>query len=242
MEFHGCTHERARLPSQAAQRTNLDAFPNRMSVTMSDWPTIIQNAVAGLLTGGAGATSTLLAFFKDVRKRLDNVDRLIGSPGSTLEPRTGFYLIIGQLTETVTRIDDDVKRLRRGYDSFEDDPPEWFTRALNRRSSYVPGDSADYDRIEKIAKNALERAKQAEADLERLRTDLERLIRDVNTVEDDYDRDSTKRADEIRRIQENLSTVNGFLRGVMATLGYIDAAPPAPPPPPPSQQLPPRRK
>ena len=206
---------------------------------MSDWSNLIQNALAGLLTGGAGATSTLLAFFKDVKKRLENVEKTIGSAGSSIEPKTGFFLLAHQLTDTVESLREEVKKLRRGFDNLEEDPPEWFTRAMNRRPSYTPSHSEDYEHVAKMAKTALDRIKQVEDELERVRDDIDKLSRDY-VGQDKYDHDSTKRAEEILRIRENINTVNGFLRGVMATLGYIDATPT--PPSPPQQLPPPRRK
>lgn len=209
---------------------------------MSDWTSLIQNAVAGLITGGAGATSTILAVFKDIKKRLDNLEKTVGSAGSSVEARTGLFLLIGQLTETLDKANEEIRKLRRGFDNLEDDPPDWFTRAMNRRPSFVPDHTQDYERIEKIAKSALDRAKQVEGEVEEMRKDVDRLSRDF-VSQDSFDHDSAKRLEDIRKLQENLSTVNGFLRGVMATLGYIDAPPQPPPQPQPTTpQLPPRRK
>ena len=81
--------------------------------------------------------------------------------------------------------------------------------------------------------------KRLEEDLERreekLQDEIAKSSPEFRTFvsRDEYEEDSKRRAAEIRKIQENLKSANGFLRGVMATLGYIDPAPSASDPPPP---------
>lgn len=199
--------------------------------------TLIETIVSGALTGGAGAATTLLAFFRDVRKRLETVEKIVGSPGSAVEPKTGFHFVLSQVDETIKRLDEAVRKLRRDIDGWEDDPPEWAVRLVNRRAT------ASFT-SETMQEEIAQKFRLMERRLNQLEEDLDRLMKeDSNYVERSlYDLDSRKRNEELRKIQDNLNTANGFLRGVMTALGYLDEGSSPPPPPNPPPVLPPRKR
>lgn len=213
---------------------------------------IVQTIISGLVSGGAGAATTMLAFFKEMRGRIERLEKSVGTQGSAVEPRTGLYLLVAQLGDQVKIVEDALKTFKREVDRWEDDPPEWLTRALNRRASATAFNTEhleDFEqRVEQRVKLAADRVKRLEDALSHMQEQVENLpdrfsretgdrFVDVET----YEQESRKRADDIRRIQENLNTANGFLRGVMAALGYLDP-PPASPPTPPTPPVLPRRK
>lgn len=206
-----------------------------------DWTHVVQTAVSGLVTGGAGAATTLLAFFRETRGRIDKVEKAVGSPGSPVEPRTGLFLLVAQLDEQMKALSDAQRKFKREIDGWEDDPPEWLTRTVNRRSmtSVNTEHFEDFEqRVEMRVKGATDRLKRLEEALTEVSERVSALPGAGNYVDADlYEQDSEKRAEEIRRIQESLHAANGFLRGVMATLGYIEPEVQKSPPP-----LPPRRK
>lgn len=212
---------------------------------------LIGTIVSGVLSGTAGAATTMLAFFKEMRGRIEKLERAIGNPGSAVEPRTGLYLLIAQLVDKATVFEDTQKKFRREIDGWEDEPPEWLSRALNRRVSSASIDESQFAEFEKRVdqrvkiltdrvgrlETTISRVEELVADLpDQMRHDAEKFV-DAGT----YETESRKRAEEIRKINENLQTANGFLRGVMAALGYLDApatSPSSAPPP----ALPGRRK
>ena len=213
---------------------------------MSDLSQLVQMVVSGVVTGGAGAATTVLAFFREIRGRIEKLEKMVGSAGSAVDPKTGLFLITDQLSTQVRGLEESLKKFRRDVDAWEDDPPEWLARVLTRRTGLS---SFSLDEIEqhfearlKAATDKLKRLEEAISDTQdqvsRLQTemshDMETLVQSK-----DYEEDSRRRADEIRRIQENLHTANGFLRGVMAALGYTE-----PPSAMPSEEPPmlPRRK
>lgn len=214
-------------------------------------PTIIQTIISGLVSGGAGAATTMLAFFKEMRGRIERLEKSVGTQGSAVEPRTGLYLLVAQLGDQVKIVEDALKQFKREVDRWEDDPPEWLTRALNRRVQATSFNAEQFEnfeqRVEQRVKLASDRVKRLEESLAHVQAQVEdlpdRLARDGDRYVDaeTYEQESRKRADDIRRIQENLNTANGFLRGVMAALGYLDP-PPASPPTPPTPTLPRRGK
>jgi chromosome segregation ATPase len=198
--------------------------------------TLIETIVSGALTGGAGAATTLLAFFRDVRKRLETIEKVVGGPGSAVEPKTGFHFVLSQVDDTIKRLDEAVRKLRRDIDGWEDDPPEWAVRLVNRRAT------ASFT-SETMQEEIAQKFRLMERRLNQLEEDLDRLLKeDSNYVERSlYDLDSRKRNEELRKIQDNLNTANGFLRGVMTALGYLEGSTPPPPPNPPPV-LPPRKR
>ena len=133
---------------------------------MSDWPHIIQTAISGVVSGGAGAATTLLAFFKEQRARIEKIEKAVGTAGSSVEPRTGLFLLVSQLDEQLKGIQDTYRKFRREIDGWEDDPPEWLTRALNRRTSMTSVNSDQFDdfesRIDQRMKLSTERLKRLE--------------------------------------------------------------------------------
>jgi hypothetical protein len=200
--------------------------------------TLIETIVSGALTGGAGAATTLLAFFRDVRKRLETIEKLVGSPGSSVEPKTGIHFVLSQFDETIKRLDEVVRKLRRDVDGWEDDPPEWAVRLVNRRAT------ASFT-SETMQEEIAQKFRLMERRLTQIEGDLDRVLKEsseTNYVERSlYDIDSRKRNEELRKIQDNLNTANGFLRGVMTALGYLDEGS-SPPPPNSSPVLPPRKR
>lgn len=213
---------------------------------------LVQTVISGLISGGAGAATTMLAFFKEMRGRIERLEKSVGTQGSAVEPRTGLYLLVAQLGDQVKIVEDALKTFKREVDRWEDDPPDWLTRALNRRAAVTSFNAEQFEefetRVEQRVKLATDRVKRLEDALARVQEQVETLP-DRFTQESDrfvdvdtYELESRKRADDIRRIQENLNTANGFLRGVMAALGYLDPPPASPPMPPTPPTLPRRGK
>ncbi len=196
--------------------------------------------ISGALTGGAGAATTVFAFFRDARKRLDMLEKAVGTPGSAVEPKTGLYALWANIAEAVKQQDDSQRKLRRELEDWHDEPPDWLARALNRRalsSSNLEQQQEFEQRVDQRIKMATDRVRHLEeafdALSERLNAMADRIVRDssdklLKDAEDrfvdvqSYEEEARKRTEEIRKIQENLHAANGFLRGVMAALGYLD--------------------
>lgn len=202
---------------------------------MADVTKVIEGVVTGLLTGGTSALTTFLAVFKDIKKRITALENAVGQT----DPKTGLHLALSYVEDTT-------KRLRREMDSWEDDPPQWAMRLLARARSNSSTDLSGQVQFEehinrtvKIISDRLKRVEDRfEEEIETLKRDSERRISthvadDLHLTRDEYIQDSRQRAAEIAKLREQLATANGLLRGVMTTLGYIDAdKPPSKPKPP----------
>jgi len=215
---------------------------------MADMNTLIQTLVSGALTGGAGAATTIIAFFKDARKRIETLEKALGNPGSSIDPRTGIYLVLEQIGGNLAKAEEFARKLRKEVDGWEDDPPDWAVRLMRsgggRQGSFTNEAYHDLEaRMDQRYRQVVDRLQEVENTVDqtmrRLRADyVERSA---------YEEDRRKREEELRKVKDNLHTANGFLRGVMAALGYLeDSQVPqpsdAPPPIIPRAPLPPKPK
>jgi chromosome segregation ATPase len=184
-----------------------------------DLPTILQGVASGLLTGGASAGTTFLAVFKDIKKRIADLEKGLGDNDS--EPPTGLHGTVDQLSKSL-------RALRNEIESWRDSPPDWLMRIAQRASR----SSTSNEMLHEFEDRIFQRLKRVEEDLDRredkLHDEIEKSSPEFKAFvsREEYEEDSKRRALEIRKIQENLKSTNSFLRGVLAALGYIDPEPP----------------
>lgn len=191
---------------------------------MSEPNEIIPQVIAGILSGGAGAATSLLGVFRKTKERLKKLEEAVGKEEPT---KTGLFETVGAIEETV-------KKIKRELESWEDDPPKWAERLLGRvrqsSSSDLAGQAQFEERIERSLRSFNERLSRAEDDLDtKMRRVEENVARSISEepsgkllTREEYLRDSRMRAEEMLKLREQLATVNGLLRGVMSALGIID--------------------
>lgn len=183
---------------------------------------IISSIASGLLTGGASAGTTFLAVFRDIKKRITDLEKKLGDEDS--EPPTGVYFTLDSLTKSV-------RALRNEISSWRDEPPDWLVRIVqraNRGSMNLEHWSEFEQRIEQRLNNLRSSLQRLEEEIDRKANRLEDEIGKSSpelsafVTREEYQRDSVRRADEMRKIRENLKSANSFLKGVLTALGYID--------------------
>jgi hypothetical protein len=193
---------------------------------MAETSEIITQVVSGILTGGAGAATSLLGVFKKTKARLAALEELVGKEDPV---KTGIFLTLYGLEETV-------KRLKREVESWEDSPPMWAERLFARARSNSSSDISSHVQFEETVNRSLrsfnERLSRAEDDFEakirRMELEVERELAEPPgklLSRDEFTQDSRMRAEEMLKLREQLATVNGMLRGVMTALGIIDPDP-----------------
>jgi chaperonin cofactor prefoldin len=180
----------------------------------SDPTSLIQTIVSGVLSGGGSAVTAFAAVFRDIKKRLKALEERIGNDGEDQEPKTGLFLI-------VERLDDIARKVKKEIDSWEEDPPEWLLRLVNRaaRSSSVNLEhQGEMERmIEGRFRTNRDNIQRLEEKFESLQGRIEDLI-----GRGEYEKDARQRSAELSTIREQLATANGLLRGIMTAMGYID--------------------
>lgn len=193
---------------------------------MADISKYIEPIVSGILAGGASGVSSVLAFAKDLKKRLTELETKLGQ---SEEPKTGIFLALWTVEESL-------KRLKRQIEGWEDDPPEWAKRLVSRSRSNSTM-SLDQiveveNRIDGKIRTFNERIKTYQDNIENLASRLRKLEAALEEDEKpdsgklitraEYERDSKVRTEELLKIRESLASANGLLRGVMAAFGYLD--------------------
>lgn len=194
---------------------------------MADIPSLVQSVITGLVAGGATAATTVGASWRSFKQRLAALEEKVGSPGSSTEARTGLFLALHNLEASLrtplTDLAETVRKLRREVDTWADEPPDWAHRLVRGGARSTSVNMEIFQEIEgrweARLKSLTDRVKHLE---EQLDDHTRRAKRDGYVPMDEYQEDSRKRAMEIAKIRENLSVTNGFLKGVMASMGYID--------------------
>ena len=189
---------------------------------------LIPQIVTGILTGGAGAITSLLGGFRNLQKKLTDLEEAVGKA----EPnRSGLHLAI-------YLVEDALKRLRRDIESWEDQPPKWAERLFSRARGGSQSDLTSQFQFEERINSTLRSFNER---LSRLQDETEASIRrlEQGTMDpqadflsrDEYLKDSRQRAEDMTRVREQIATANGLLRGVMSAMGMLDPERPKPPRP-----------
>lgn len=187
---------------------------------MSDAP-LLQTIISGVISGGASAGTAFAAVFRDIKKRLKALEEKVGDDGADGDPKTGLFLV-------VERLDEIARKVKKEVDSWEEDPPEWLLRLINRaaRSSSVNLENhAELERlIEQRARINAQAIRALEERLDGLQKTLDNYVERA-----EYEHDARTRSEELSSIREQLATANGLLRGIMTAMGYIDPTKKRPP-------------
>jgi chromosome segregation ATPase len=176
---------------------------------MSDSTEVLKSIVSGVLTGGASVVTTVFAVYRDFRGRLKTIEDKIGQD---TEPKSGIYLIISNIAE-------DLRKLKKEILSWEDEAPDWAKKLARTRSS-TSDITAHLDfenRVEARLRAFQEKLNRIESDLETAESPNSKLL-----TRNEYLEDSRERSREFIRLQQELATVGGILRGVMTAMGYLD--------------------
>lgn len=169
---------------------------------MADNPDIVKAIVSGLVTGGVSAVTTLLTVFQSLKSRVKHLEDTLGSQ---TDPKSGLYL-------SVATLEDSLRRLKRDLDAWEDNPPDWAKRLVQRAKVNA---SSDLNTVVDIESRVDARLRSFN---ERLAT-LEKTEGSAGLTREEFLDDSKARAAEISEIRENIAAVNGLLKGVLVALG-----------------------
>jgi len=151
---------------------------------------------SGLLTGGISAATAVLAFFRDIKKRIKVVEERIGS---STDPKSGLFLQIAELETTFAN-------MRREISSWESVAPEWVLRTVRRMSSL------DLDALTRVR----EQLTQVERNIDRATNQVTRCV-----DKDEYHADSARRSEEISKLREDMAEISGTLQGIGKTLDVL---------------------
>jgi hypothetical protein len=174
----------------------------------------LQSIITSVVSGGGSAGAAFAAVFRDIKKRLKALEDKVGNDGADQEPKTGLYLV-------VERLDEIARKVKKELDSWEEDPPEWLLRLVNRAARSSSVNLEHQGELERMIEG---RFRTNRDNIQRLEEKLEAL---ENRLDDfigraDYEKDARLRGEELSRLREQLATANGLLKGIMTAMGYID--------------------
>lgn len=170
---------------------------------MSESADIVKAVVSGLATGGASAATTFLTVFRNLKSRVKDLEDQLGR---ATEPKSGVYLSLAVM-------EDALRRLKRELDSWEDQPPDWAKRLINRAKVNASSDLNTVVDIESRVDARLRSFQERLSSLEQDTTAPNYLTRE------EYLEDSKKRATELGELREMVASTNGLLKGVLVALG-----------------------
>lgn len=161
---------------------------------------LIGSIVTAILTGTGTAFTTVFALYKDVKKKVDDVDKRVGS----FESKTG-------ISYTVVKLEEALRDLKRDTDE---------TSSRQRRPSFLSFDDmleADTTAFPSL----IHRIKGLEAKLREVEDNLQRLDTKVKRMvsESDFEAADRKRAEEIAGVRTTVFEVKGLLQGLHIALG-----------------------
>jgi hypothetical protein len=168
---------------------------------------LVEKVVTAVLTGGGTAASTILVFFRDVRKRIDELEKKVGST----ENRTGIAYKVYLLEEEAVV---GVKKLRSEIESWTQHPPDWLIN-FGRRRSNAPGSLDEFVAMEDRIRQMDRRIRELEETFPHLEERVRRCI-----SEEDFAVADRQRAAEISVVRTTLAEVRGLLQGLQSVLGF----------------------
>lgn len=162
---------------------------------------MLENIVTAVISGGGTAVSAILAFFRDVKKRIDDLERKVGS----LETSSGLVFKIHTLEALVQKMGQDIN-------NWAAHPPESLLNVIrSRRDATIDEFTIDG------------RIRLFEARLKAMEELIEKLERKVGRCvsEEDFEGADRQRAEEIATVRTTIAEVNGLLKGLQSALGLV---------------------
>ena len=171
---------------------------------MTDYTDLARAITSGLITGGSAALTTFLTIFRGVRKQVKDIEDKLGS---STDPKTGLHL-------TVATLEDSLRRFKRDVDDWDDHPPDWAKRLVQRAKVNSADDLSAVVDIGNRVDTRLRSFQERLAILETASTHTPNSI-----SREEYLEDAKRRVQEVSEIREEMAAINGLLKGILIALG-----------------------
>lgn len=162
---------------------------------------LIGSIVTAILTGTGTAFTTVFTLYKDIKKKVDDIDKRVG----TFESKTG-------ISYTVVKLEEALRDLKRDTDETANSRQRW--------PSFLSLDDmleADTTALPSL----VHRIKGFEAKLREIEDNLHSLDLRVKRMvsESEFEAADRKRAEEIAEVRTTVFEVKGLLQGLHMALG-----------------------
>jgi Glu-tRNA(Gln) amidotransferase subunit E-like FAD-binding protein len=163
---------------------------------------LLESVVPAVISGGGTAISTILAFFRDIKKKIEELEKKVGS----IDGKSG-------LLYSMHLAEEGIKKLKEQLEERDHhDPPQARRRSGSFTNEFVPWDEIQ-DFIKKEVARHLE---DLEERLEKLEGKVKKLVTDEEFEQADH-----ARAGEIAQVKHTMAEIRGLLQGLQAALGLI---------------------
>jgi len=170
---------------------------------------LLESVVPAVITGGGTAISTILAFFRDIKKKVEELEKKVGS----FESKAGLIYGLHVLEESVKRLKEAVEQIQQ-RDSHTTGGPWGRPRSIS--NEYFPWDDIRNEIQELVKKELNYRLTNVDDRLDKIDQKLKKLV-----SEDDFEQADRARADEIAEVRTTMAEVRGLLQGLQSALGLI---------------------
>lgn len=157
---------------------------------------LLESVIPAIISGGGTAVSTILAFLRDIKKRVEELEKRVG----TIEGKSG-------LVYSMHLMEDAIKGLREKLEESRE-PMRW------RMPSYTGMEIIP--EVESKLRDFERRLKDMEECHERLESKIKKLV-----SEEDFEQADRQRAEEIAIVKQTMAEVRGLLQGLQSALGLI---------------------
>lgn len=161
---------------------------------------LVGSLLTAVLSGGTTAFSTVYGLFKDMRRKVEDLEKKVGS----FESKSG-------IAYSVTQLESEIRDLKKGHQ-------EETTDARRKRPSFlnleemIEAENAGPLLVQKL--RMLEaKVREVEENNQRLELKLKRAI-----THDEFEQADRQRAKEISEVHSMVSEVKGLLQGVHMVL------------------------
>lgn len=157
---------------------------------------LLESVVPAVITAGGTAASTILAFFRNLQKRIEDLEKKVGS----MDGKNGLVFSMHVAEEAIKSVREQV----------ENAPPREGTR-WRLPSFSNEGLSGEYE----------QKLRDFDRRLKDMEDNIDRFLRKKYVSEDEFEQADRERAAEIAAVRTTMAEVRGLLEGLKTALGLV---------------------
>ena len=162
----------------------------------------LKTVIPAIVTGGGSAIGSSLAFLKDIRSRLTNLEKRVGSK----DEATGLSQ---ELVQVKSKLDDLTARVE-SFSKKETSPSSSNFRPPSYPDGFIP-----YDLPSRPVSNSTQhRLDELEEDIKRIKQKQAKFVE-----EQDFEASDRQRGNQIEEIRSSIASLRGLLEGLREGLG-----------------------
>jgi len=163
---------------------------------------LLESVVPAIISGGGTALSTIFAFFRDLKKKVEDLEKRVGS----VDNKSGLAYSISLVEESVRQVRNQIEGMNNG---------RWNRPSTLSGLEGFPS-LPNLDQAIQRMMTVEPRLRELEERCERIESKFKKLV-----TEEDFEQSDRQRAEEIATVRTTLAEVKGLLQGLQSALGLI---------------------